>query len=89
MTKQNAKAASKRAVNTTENLSDKAIDAIAEKTGLALKEETKVVVMIPKTDGESDTVECCINGYNYVIKKGVSVALPKSVVSVLKNAGLV
>ena len=89
MTKQRAKTAERKTVNTTETLSDQAIDAIAEKTGLALKEETKVQVLIPKVDGESDTVECCINGYNYVIKKGVSVALPKSVVAVLKNAGLI
>ncbi|MEX1308686.1 MAG: hypothetical protein AB1Z19_09170 [Eubacteriales bacterium] len=89
MTKQRQRTAPKKTVNTTESLNDKAIDAIAENTGKALKEENKVQVIIPKVDGESDTVECCINGYNYVIKKGVSVALPKSVVSVLKNAGLV
>lgn len=89
MTKQKTKAAVKKTVNTTESLSDKAIDAIALETGLALKEEPKVQVLIPQISGESDTVECCINGYNYVIKKGVSVALPKSVAAVLKNAGLV
>ena len=76
-------------LNTTESLTDQAIDAIAERTGRTLNAETKVQVMIPKIDGEPDAVECCINGYNYVIKKGMSVSLPKSVVSVLKNAGLV
>lgn len=89
MTKQRVKQVAKKTVNTTVSMTDKQIDAIAENTGLVLKEEAKVQVMIPKVDGESDTVECCINGYNYVIKKGASVALPKSVVGVLKHAGLV
>ena len=89
MTKTKPNTRNIKTVNTTESLSDKAIDAIAEKTGNDLKEEPKVRLMIPKTEGESDTVECCINGYNYVIKKGASVALPKSVVSVLKNAKLI
>ena len=89
MTKKRPSTSKINTINTTESLSDKAIDAIAEKTGQDLKEEQKVRLMIPKIEGESDTVECCINGYNYVIKKGVSVALPKSVVSVLKNAKLI
>jgi len=89
MSKQAQKRSEKQKINTTETLNDKAMDAITEMTGVVLRTENKVKVMIPRVEGESDTVECCINGYNYVIKKGVSLNLPKSVVSVLKNSGLV
>jgi len=70
-------------------LTDKQMDDISSATGKALNGEAKVQVLIPKVEGESDTVEVSINGYNYVIKKGEMVALPISVVHVLKNAQLV
>ncbi len=61
MSKQKQETTVTKKVNTTENLTDQAIDAIAANTGATLNAENKVQVMIPKVDGESDTVECCIN----------------------------
>ncbi len=69
-------------------LTKKQIDAIAEQTGADLKAEPTVNLIIPKLEGESDTVECCINGYNYVIKKGEMVKVPRSVADVLRHAGV-
>lgn len=70
----------------SKGLSDKQMDEITKNTGKILNTEDKVNLIIPKIDGESDYVECCINGYNYVIKKGEMVSVPRSVVEVLRNS---
>jgi len=56
MSKQVRKKSEKVSINTTENLNDQAMDAITEMTGAVLNAETKVKVMIPRVEGESDTV---------------------------------
>ena len=76
-----------KAVKPESELTQKEIDAIADQTGEELKTEPCVNLIIPKLEGESDTVECCINGYNYVIKKGEMVKVPRSVADVLRHAG--
>jgi|GEM_PF-1288145 len=69
-------------------LTEKQIDEISKNTGKLLSGEDKVKLIIPKIDGESDYVECSINGYNYVIKKGELISVPRSVVEVLRNSKL-
>lgn len=50
--------------------------------------EEKVKIKIPKNnDGGESAVPVCLNGYNYFIKRGVSVEVPKTVCDVLKYAG--
>jgi len=88
-TKKSGTAKKQIKINTTKEpkgLSDKQMDDITKNTGKTLAGEEKVNLIIPKLDGESDYVECGINGYNYVIKKGEMVSVPRSVVDVLRNA---
>lgn len=85
----------KTKVNTTDNIKDKPattdadLDRMATKTGEELSGQPRQKVRIPMIPGGDDCVECCINGYNYMIKRGVSVELPESVVELLANAGIV
>lgn len=83
----------KMKVNTTENIkhkiSDKQIDEIAKKTGDTLGKQERIKVRIPSVPGETAPIECCINGYNYIIRRGQTVELPHSVVELLTNAGIV
>ena len=80
-------------VNTTKNiknsLTDSAIDRIASQSGSKLQQAEKVRVRIPRMPGEDEVVECCINGYVFVIKRGQSVELPSPVVDLLATAGIV
>lgn len=82
-------------VNTTESTSkgmtQREIDEITNKTGKHLKDEDKVAVRIPTIPGEKEDtyVECCINGYNYIIKRGESVSIPASIAELLTNAGII
>ena len=84
--------AAPKKVNTTksikkEELNDKKIDNIAKKTGEVLAKQGKLRVSIPKIEGSGEThIECAINGYNYIIKRGVGVEIPVEVYDVLKNA---
>ncbi len=82
-------------VNTTKSaskgISQQQIDEIAKVTGKYLGDEAKVLVRIPAVPGAQDDayVECCINGYNYIIKRGESVKVPVSIAELLQNAGIV
>jgi len=82
-------------VNTTDStskgISQKEIDEIAKKTGKYLEGQEKVMVRIPTIQGEQEDtyVECCINGYNYIIKRGESVSIPASIAELLRNAGII
>lgn len=80
-------------VNTTktvkEGLTDRAIDWIASQSGNKLKQAEKVRVRIPKMPGEDEVVECCINGYVFVIQRGQTMELPSPVVDLLATAGIV
>ncbi|MDL2220082.1 hypothetical protein LJC55_00215 [Eubacteriales bacterium OttesenSCG-928-N14] len=81
-------------VNTTSSIkstgmSEKQIDALAQQTGKEIAEGPKVKVRIPELPGEIQPVECCINGYNYIICRGQTVELPEAVVQLLSNAGIV
>lgn len=82
-------------VNTTKDLangiSQKQIDDISEFTGKYLSDEEKVLIRIPSVPGAQDDmyVECCINGYNYIIKRGESVSVPNSIAQLLHNAGVI
>ncbi len=61
-----------------------------DKTGEALQKEKKIPVYIPNMEGSGEgQVECCINGYTFVIKRGENVKVPKSVARLLKNAGII
>lgn len=87
MKKQPPQTAEKQSASPT-GLTNAQMDAISEATGAALKEEPPVNLIIPRTEGDSDTVECCINGYIYVIKKGEMVSVPRSVADVLRHANV-
>ncbi len=82
-------------INTTEStnkgISQKEIDEISKKTGKYLEGQEKVMVRIPAIPGTQDDtyVECCINGYNYIIKRGESVSIPAAIAELLKNAGII
>ena len=83
-------------VNTTassssKGISQKQIDNIAKVTGSYLKNEEKIKIRIATVPGVTDDgyVECCINGYNYIIKRGESVDVPVSIAELLQNAGIV
>ena len=79
-------------VNTTQSvsaLSEKEMAALTRHTGDALRGERKVWVTIPYAEGSGErAVECGINGYNYVIRRGTAVELPQSVCDVLRTAGI-
>jgi|GEM_PF-3578892 len=75
--------------NERQGLTNAEMDAISEETGAILKKEKSVQMIIPKIEGDAETVEVCINGYIYVIKRGVMVQVPKSVVDVLKHAKVI
>ena len=83
-------------VNTTtstanKGITQKQIDNIAKKTGSYLNNEEKVKIRISNIPGEAkdDYVECCINGYNYIMKRGESVLVPSSIAELLQNAGII
>ncbi len=83
-------------VNTTKainspGMSDEEIDLVSTKAGEALDKAEKMALCIPSTEGNRDdeTVECCINGYNFIIKRGQTVRVPLPIVEILRNAGLV
>lgn len=79
-------------VNTTQSLGmteDERIDAITAKSAEKLKKEPRVKVRIPKLPGDDQVVECCLNGYNFIIRRGETVELPEPVVLLLENAGIV
>lgn len=80
-------------INTTQSIThaptDGELDQIAREVGQKLAAEDKVLVRIPAIPGGDNAVECCINGYNYVIKRGQSVELPVAVVELLSTAGIV
>ena len=81
-------------VNTTKSLGKKILteaemDALSARCGEKLAGYPKVRVRIPLAPGEGDTVECAINGYNFIIKRGVTVELPEPGVDLWSNAGVV
>jgi len=85
--------AQKKSVNTTKSIkkdkpNDRQIDDIAIKTGKALRKRGRVRVAIPKSGGEKQ-IECGINGYNYVIRRGETVDIPVAVYDLLKTAKIV
>ena len=70
MANQNPKTKSaSKPVKAEPGLTKKQIDAIAEQTGADLKAEPTVNLIIPQLEGESDTVECCINGLTMLSKR--------------------
>lgn len=83
-------------MNTTKGIaspgmSEEEIDLVSTKAGEELAKAEKVALHIPLTEGNKDdeTVECCINGYNYIIKRGQTVKVPLPIVEILKSAGLI
>lgn len=80
-------------INTTKSIkntpTDTDLDRMAVDSGEEIARQPKRQVRIPVLPGGDAVVECCINGYNYMIKRGESVALPEPVVELLANAGIV
>lgn len=82
-------------VNTTKNtlakdgrITDTQIDEIAKNAGEWINESKKIHLLLPLVDGEDSAVECCINGYNLILQRGVSLEVPEPVVELLRQAGI-
>lgn len=61
-----------------------------ESVAQALNAEPKVSVYIPLIEGSGETqIECCLNGYTYVIRRGEHVKLPESIALLLKKSGVI
>ena len=59
-------------------------------TAQALNAEPKVAVYIPVIEGSGESqVECCLNGYTYVIRRGEHVDLPQSIALLLEKSGVI
>lgn len=59
-------------------------------TAKELNAEPKVPVYIPLVEGSGESqVECCLNGYTYVIRRGEHVKLPESIALLLKKSGVI
>lgn len=52
-------------------------------TKKTVAEEKKVTIKLPRIKGESDTVYVSINERNWLIKRGVSVEVPKCVADLI------
>ena len=55
----------------------------AEKKTVETKTEETVTIKLPRIKGESDTVYVSINNRNWLIKRGVSVDVPKCVADLI------
>lgn len=66
-------------------------DSETEKTAKALAQQPKIKVRIPKNElNEEDlVVPVCINGYLFLINRGESVEVPKTVAELLEGAGYI
>lgn len=70
-------------------LTDKEIDKMAEEFGKKMKKQSKVKVIIPM-DGlnkQDDAIPVCVNGYTYLIKRGIAVEVPETVAQILEESG--
>lgn len=70
-------------------LTDKEIDKIAEQFGAEMAKQPKVKIIIPKDslNPKNDAIPVCINGYTYLIKRGVAVEVPETVAQILEESG--
>lgn len=71
--------------------SDGTLDAEARRWGKVYGAEPKVRIKIPKDplNKQDETVPVCLNGYNYLIRRGEAVDVPKTVADVLTEAGYI
>ncbi len=68
-------------------VTDASLDAEAKKWGAVYSKEKKVRIKIPVINKKDKApVPVCINGYVYVIERGVSVEVPQTVADVLEKA---
>ena len=77
-------------VNTTKNIksAQDSVDKSVKAVGKAIANEPWEEVLLPDFNGRGEPVECCLNGYNYIIKRGERVKIPRPIVALLKNAGI-
>lgn len=64
----------------------KASDSSTKDARDDLHSQRKIKINIPATESEKDDVFVQINGYAFLIKRGVDVEVPESVVGVLEDA---
>lgn len=71
-----------------ETLSGDQIDREAQEWGKIYNAEEKVSIRIPQDplNRDDDTVPVCVNGYNYFIKRGVTVEVPRTIAEILERA---
>ena len=70
-------------------ISDKQMANDEQKALESLKQEETIRVKIPLIDKNNPDIEVGINGVIKLIKRGVTVDLPKSIVEVLEHAGII
>ena len=72
-------------------LTDEAMDQMAQEAGDNINTQPKVRIRIPKDplNPTDDSVPVNINGYTWQIKRGESVEVPKVVAFVLEEAGYI
>ncbi|MGI6168252.1 MAG: hypothetical protein ACOYI4_00860 [Christensenellales bacterium] len=75
-------------MNTTDSLARKKDEASLG--GEMFFGEEREQVVLPLAAGKNEEfVECCINGYVYVIQRGRAVMVPKPVAAFLRSRGMV
>ncbi len=74
-----------------EQLTDEAMDKMAQAAGDEINAQPKVKIKIPKDplNPKDDTVPVGVNGYYWVIKRGETVEVPEVVADILTEAGYI
>ena len=67
------------------NMTNAEIDSMSRTTGEKLAAEEKVLVSLPMDEQERNW-RCSINGYDYVIPRGVQTAVPLSVAKLISRS---
>lgn len=72
-------------------MSEKQLLDAAENTGRLLAQQPRVRVRIPLNPLNEDDmmVPVCVNGYNYFLKRGETVEVPKTVADILEQAAYI
>ena len=70
-------------------ISDKEMATQEKKVDEELQQEATVKVKIPLIDKNNPDIEVGINGVIKLIKRGVTVELPESIVEILEHANII
>lgn len=70
-------------------MTDSQIDAMVKEFGaeMAKLPKVKIIVPIDPLNPKDEAVPVGINGYNYLIKRGVAVEVPETIAQILEESG--